>query len=221
MNQVKCTRLALGDTAWQWSFGHELSSLLSEHVLRIFHALMTDHSLSGLGVHDIVPTYSAVAVYFSRYSSESERQAIAVRVEALIDRIQFDEDASSVPDRVVYEFCVDYSGEDLLEVAQHTGLTVQEVITRHSQGVYQVAMIGFQPHFPYLLGLDPKLQMPRRSSPRTAVKAGAVAIGGAQTGIYPTSSPGGWNIIGYTSVVQLPQLNPGDYLRFKPITVNV
>src|SRR5207342_511454 len=97
-------------------------------------------------------------------------------------------------------------------------------IERHSAGRYKVAMLGFAPGFPYLIGLDPALAMPRLDTPRTRVEAGSVGIGGAQAGIYPQAGPGGWRIIGRTRQVLFAasrtppaQLAPGDQVRFVPV----
>ena len=75
-------------------------------------------------------------------------------------------------------------------------------------------MVGFKPFFPYLIGLDPRLETPRLASPRKRVAAGSVAIGGAQTGIYPEDSPGGWNIVGRMDPQQLQTILPGDIIIF-------
>ncbi len=96
------------------------------------------------------------------------------------------------------EIPVRYDGPDLPRVAQHAGLSVKEVCSIHLSANYRVHMIGFCPGFPYLHGLDPRLNTPRLDTPRTLVSAGSVAIGGEQTGIYPVNRPGGWNIIGHT-----------------------
>jgi len=98
------------------------------------------------------------------------------------------------------EIPVVYDGADLVETAERHGLGIGELIERHSAPVYEVAMLGFSPGFPYLAGLDRKLTTPRRANPRTKVPAGSVAIGGSHTGIYSIESPGGWNIIGTTTV---------------------
>lgn len=115
-------------------------------------------------------------------------------------------------------------GPDLGAVARHTGLDEAEVIARHTGGHYRVAMLGFAPGFTYLLGLDPRLAMPRRADPRAQVPAGSVAIGGAQTGIYPEALPGGWQLIGRTSLglfdmraTPPSRLQPGDRVRFEAI----
>jgi len=105
----------------------------------------------------------------------------------------------------------------------HAGITEDEVVRRHASGDYTVAMLGFLPGFPYLLGLDPSIALPRRATPRTSVPAGSVGIGSAQTGIYPCASPGGWHLIGHTParlfdarLAQPALLAPGDRVRFEP-----
>lgn len=115
-------------------------------------------------------------------------------------------------------------GPDLDAVAVHAQLTAAQAIERHAAGDYTVAMLGFAPGFPYLLGLDSALQVPRRASPRTRVPAGSIAIGGAQTGIYPRELPGGWNLIGRTPLTLFDParatpclLAPGDRVRFHAI----
>jgi len=116
---------------------------------------------------------------------------------------------------------------DLDEFAHHVGLTVDEVIELHSTANYRVSCLGFTPGFPFLSGLPPQLAKPRRPIPRKEVPAGSVGIGGKQTGIYPSTSPGGWNVIGRTPVRLFNQakyppalLCPGDDVRFRPITLN-
>ncbi|HEY4283518.1 MAG TPA: 5-oxoprolinase subunit PxpB [Chthoniobacterales bacterium] len=116
---------------------------------------------------------------------------------------------------------------DLDEVAHHVGLTVDDVIELHSSAHYRVSCLGFTPGFPYLSGLPPQLAKPRRPIPRKEVPAGSVGIGGIQTGIYPSTSPGGWNVIGRTPVRLFnPDKNPpallcpGDNVRFRSITLH-
>jgi KipI family sensor histidine kinase inhibitor len=113
------------------------------------------------------------------------------------------------------------NGPDLADVAAHCGLSADEVVQRHTHAEYVVYFIGFQPGFAYLGGLDPLLETPRRAEPRVAVPAGSVGIGGAQTGIYPLATPGGWQLIGRTALRLFdPQaepptlLAPGDRVRF-------
>ena len=116
---------------------------------------------------------------------------------------------------------------DLEQVAKHNGLTVEEVIEVHTGGEYPVYMLGFLPGFLYLGGLDTRIHCARRDDPRPKIEAGAVGIGGDQTGIYPIDSPGGWNIIGKTPMPLLditrkshPAVaKPLDTIQFKAISL--
>lgn len=112
-------------------------------------------------------------------------------------------------------------GPDLAHVANYNKLGTEEVIDIHSSTHYQVLFLGFQPGFPYLHGLDKRLFTPRLATPRVSIPAGAVGIGGAQTGIYPAQSPGGWQLIGHTPISLFDQqstppslLSPGDSVQF-------
>jgi 5-oxoprolinase (ATP-hydrolysing) subunit B len=118
------------------------------------------------------------------------------------------------------------TGEDLAVLAEHAGLSVDEVVRRHSEAVYSVAAVGAMPGFVYLSGLDPALAMPRRAVPRMKVEIGSVIIGGAQAGIMPCTAPSGWHIIGRTEVPLFDPLRdppsackPGDRIRFGVIEV--
>jgi KipI family sensor histidine kinase inhibitor len=147
--------------------------------------------------------------------------AISARLRTIVDPIKT---AEHVVDADVVEIPVCYGGEfgpDLDAVAAHASISVDEVIDRHLRANYDVAMLGFMPGFPYLRGLDATLHTPRLATPRTRVPAGSVAIGGAQTGIYPRELPGGWRIIGRTPLVlfdparDVPALLwPGQKVRF-------
>lgn len=119
------------------------------------------------------------------------------------------------------EIGVSYDGEDLGSVAAACGLTVAEVVARHAAARYVCAFCGFAPGFGYLDGLDPALQIPRRSTPRTRVPAGAVAIADRYTAVYPSPSPGGWHLIGRTDAVlwepgraRPALISPGTVVRF-------
>jgi KipI family sensor histidine kinase inhibitor len=121
----------------------------------------------------------------------------------------------------VIEIEVVYDGEDLDEVASRTGLSVAEVVERHTSGEYLTAFCGFTPGFGYLTGLDPILELPRRASPRSSVPAGSVAIAAHYTSVYPCATPGGWHLLGHTRAVMWdlgrarPSLvEPGDRVRF-------
>jgi KipI family sensor histidine kinase inhibitor len=126
------------------------------------------------------------------------------------------------------EIPVRYGGEygpDLAECAARAGMDEAAFAAAHAAGAYSVALIGFMPGFPYLSGLDESLAQPRKDQPRPHVPAGSVGIAGMQTGIYPFSSPGGWQIIGRTSMrlfnpedeQQPAALQAGDRVRFVPV----
>jgi KipI family sensor histidine kinase inhibitor len=126
-----------------------------------------------------------------------------------------------VTPRPVHELEVTYDGPDLADVARLTGLSVEEVIARHGATTYIVGFLGFAPGFGYLLDLDPGLYVPRRDEPRTRVPAGAVAIAGPYSGVYPRESPGGWRLLGRTEAVLFDAareppalLAAGDRVRF-------
>ncbi|MDX3381768.1 5-oxoprolinase subunit PxpB [Streptomyces niveiscabiei] len=122
------------------------------------------------------------------------------------------------------EIPVRYDGPDLADVAAHWGVTEEEVARIHASTEFRVAFCGFAPGFGYLTGLPARYDVPRRSTPRTAVPAGSVALAGPYTGVYPRSSPGGWQLIGTTDAVlwdhtRTPAalLSPGTRVRFVPV----
>ena len=129
----------------------------------------------------------------------------------------------------VFELPVVYGGEhgvDLEHVAQHNGLSTQQVIELHSRATYTVFCLGAHPGFAYLGGLDARLHTPRRAQPRLKVSAGSVAIGGAQAGVQAQTLPSGWNLIGFTdrtffdpASAQPALLAPGDVVRFRAVEV--
>jgi KipI family sensor histidine kinase inhibitor len=126
--------------------------------------------------------------------------------------------------RAVVEIPVRYDGPDLADVAAHWDVPEREVARIHTRTEFRVAFCGFAPGFGYLTGLPPRYDVPRRATPRTAVPAGSVALAGPYTGVYPRSSPGGWQLIGTTDAVlwdhaRVPAalLSPGTRVRFVPV----
>ncbi|MEO6281658.1 5-oxoprolinase subunit PxpB [Roseateles sp.] len=168
------------------------------------------------GVQELIPGMNNLTLVFDPLRTDpAELEAAALALWAKPPRRQ-------QLGRLV-EIPVTYDGPDLGDVATHCGLSADEVVRRHTQGQYVVYFIGFQPGFAYLGGLDEALHTPRRSEPRVAVPAGSVGIGGAQTGIYPLATPGGWQLIGRTSLALFDPtaeppslLAPGDRVRFVP-----
>jgi len=179
-------------------------------ILAAYQSLLTRKDAGHLDALDVIPCYNALAVYFDPASTNLDQ--LTKTVEATLRQTESQVMPKPAGNTVTLPVC--YQGEDLARVAAHNYLSTEEVIALHAGARYTVAMIGFLPHFPYLIGLPEKLVTPRLESPRLRVPPGAVAIGGAQTGVYPTESPGGWNIIGTTDPQRLESLKPGDTIIF-------
>jgi antagonist of KipI len=211
----------LGDSAVIISFGETVDSATAARVQAVSREIERHRPA---GVVDVVPAFASIAVFFdaahlpNRQALKADLEMLAARAEAAV---------VSLPVRTV-EIPVCYDGEfapDLTAVAAHTKLSPEEVVRLHAGGDYQVHAIGFAPGFPYLGGLPAELATPRRATPRPQVSAGSVGIGGAQTGIYPLETPGGWNLIGRTPVslfepdrAEPSLLRSGDRVKFRPIS---
>lgn len=212
------SRYYLGDNCICWTLGNEISPEISSRVLAAYQDLNMAAQLPDLGILDLVPSYNALAVYFDPVKSsvdtiiQAVEKMIGVSIQSSAQGI---ENHSTKKETIIIP--VVYSGEDLQRVAELNHLTISEVIHLHTSAIYTVAMVGFLPHFPYLIGLDEKLITSRLDSPRTLVPAGSVAIGGAQTGIYPQNSPGGWNILGVTDPELLMPIKPADTIEFRNV----
>ena len=213
-----------GDCAVTLQIGNEISEQVNREVV---NALAAIRRADISGVCELVPTYTSICIHYDPevLSYEALRNALKL-VKA--DPV---EEKSDQEERVV-EIPVCYGGEygpDLEFVAEHNGLTAEEVVRRHSNGQYLVYMLGFLPGFAYMGGMDKTIACPRLISPRTKIPAGSVGIAGAQTGIYPLSSPGGWQLIGRTPLKMFAidgeqttfALSAGDRVRFVPITEEV
>jgi inhibitor of KinA len=170
-----------------------------------------------LGMIEFVPAFTTLLVTFQT----AEQAALAsTELARRLERCG----AKPVSATPIKEIPVVYDGPDLRRVADMHGITVDQVKEIHAATTYKVYMLGFSPGFPYLGDLDPRLHTPRLASPRTRVPAGSVAIGGSHTGIYSVDSPGGWNIIGHTTVklfdpekcAKMAHLRQGDRVRFVP-----
>jgi KipI family sensor histidine kinase inhibitor len=216
---------SLGDRAMLAEVGTTADEVTLARVLAVARALAATILP---GVTDIVPAFTTVTVHYEPAKIPPGAGAPIARVaEWLRVTAAGAKTGAKVAGREV-EVPVCYGGEhgpDLQEVARRAGLTEAQATALHSSVRYQVAAVGFSPGFPYLLGLPPKLRMPRRATPRIRVPVGSVAIGGAQTGVYPFATPGGWQLIGRTPhrffrpEAKLPALlYPGDTVRFKAIT---
>jgi len=200
-----------------------------DQVLQTFRQL---RSAAIPGVIELAPAYTSVAVFCDPVDVAKASGTASDIFDWLATRIG----AATVPKRRgsrrsaprTVEIPVCYDPEfapDLDEVAQHAQISAKEVVELHSAADYRVACIGFVPGFPFMSGLPKKVATPRRDTPRKEIPSGSVGIGGAQTGIYPLRSPGGWNLIGRTPFKLFdPTKNPpsllqaGDRVRFRAIT---
>lgn len=186
--------LPAGDSALTFEFGNEISPAVNRSVKALYDYLET-HPVDG--ICETIPTFRSLSVIYDPRRISYEE--LCGRLRAAAEAMEQGGDSFST----VYHIPVCYGGAfgpDLEIVAAHAGLAEEEVVRLHTSRTYLIYMLGFLPGFAYLGGLDPKIATPRLPSPRTAIPAGAVGIGGEQTGIYPMASPGGWNLIGRTPV---------------------
>jgi KipI family sensor histidine kinase inhibitor len=209
-----------GDSCWLVVVGGDVSPSTSARV----HALQRSvETLGPAWLVETVPGYCSLGLVVQPLQVSPEE------VEELVSRALRNVTAAPPvqPRTVMIPVCYGGAyGPDMEVVCQQFGLSEQEVVQRHAAAGYQCSMLGFLPGFPYLMGLDPQLATPRLATPRAVVPAGSVGIAGAQTGVYPVSSPGGWNIIGRTPLTlfdpsrEQPSLvQVGDVVRFSPISL--
>jgi inhibitor of KinA len=202
-----------------------------DEVLRVFQRL---RNAAIPGVIELAPAYTSVAVFFDPVDVAKASGTSSEILDWLTLRIRGAAAGGPKrswsrrsPSRTV-EIPVCYDSEfapDLEEVARHAQISTEQVVALHSAAEYRVACVGFVPGFPFLAGLPKKIVTPRRATPRKEIAPGSVGIGGAQTGIYPLRSPGGWNLIGRTPLKLFDptkdppaRLQAGDRVRFRAIT---
>ncbi len=209
----------LGENAVRLCFGTTIS-LNTHKRIRSFCALLQENKPKA--VVEWVPAYTSVTVYYE--PRDSTYHDICLVLGLLYEKANITSHSSvrlvTIPVCYGGEF-----GEDLQTVANHNGLSIQQVIEYHSSRLYVVFMLGFSPGFPYLGGMDERIATPRLASPRLKVAKGSVGIAGQQTGIYSLSTPGGWQIIGRTplSLFDINNERPvlleaGDIVQFRSIT---
>ena len=209
--------LPSGDRAMVVEFGAEIDPEINALVHRATDAI----ERAGLdGVVELVPTYRSLTLHFDPLLTGYDTLQ-----QAILD-LNLDEGGAVGGQRVV-EIPTLYGGEygpDLGFVAENAGLSESDVVEIHSGSDYLVYAMGFSPGFPYLGGLDPRLNTPRLTTPRTLIPGGSVGIAETQTGAYPVASPGGWQLIGRTPLKLFdPEADPpalinaGDRVRFVPL----
>lgn len=210
--------LTAGDSSLLIEFGDEISPEINKKITATVQ-LMKAQQIEG--VVDLIPAFCSLLINYDPRIITYEN--LQKRMEHLVKLDVTAEQAS----KKVIEIPVCYGGEygpDIENIAEHAGLTVEEVIKIHSSRDYLIYMLGFLPGFAYLGGLEECLHTPRLANPRIKINAGSVGIGGSQTGIYPLDSPGGWQLLGMTPVTvydplrEVPILyEAGEYIRFVPV----
>ena len=210
--------LTAGDASLLVEFGKEINPEINRKIAATVQLMREQHIE---GVVDVIPAFCSLLInYDPRVIGYEE---IKSRIKDLL-RLEI---KAANEKKKIFEIPVCYGGEfgpDIATIAEHAGLTEQEVIEIHSSRDYLIYMLGFLPGFCYLGGLDERIFTPRLASPRIKIDAGSVGIGGSQTGIYPLDSPGGWQLMGKTPVKTYDPdrdvtilVEAGDYIRFVPI----
>ena len=221
---------SVSDQAVTLDFGGPISVATNDRVYMLMASLLKNKLE---GVTDIIPAYSSITVvydYMKVYEQQFKKENTQ-SVSSLIKKWMEDNLTEHVNDtgankkEKIIPVCYDKTlGLDIESVAQKHNLTIQEVIELHTATTYRVFMNGFLPGFAYMGIVDPSIQTPRHESPRPLVHAGSVGIAGVQTGIYPSDSPSGWQIIGKTPVPLMDEnenilLKPGSFVKFNAISL--
>lgn len=210
------------------SFDNIIDTTINEKVIALHEAFAAGYFA---GFIETVPAYSSLAVFYD---------VIAVKAHLLADETAFDHvkkiteeligrlvKTTSQDQEQIITVPVYYNGDDLQYLSDEHKISVEEIITIHTQRTYRIFMIGFQPGFAYMGTVDERIATPRKVSPRIQVPAGSVGIAGFQTGIYPFSSPGGWQLVGQTpiKIFDKTKTDPcffkiGDHVKFTAIGKN-
>lgn len=211
--------LTAGDSALVVEFGNTIDPAVNRRVYDLAAAV----EAAGIsGVSELVPTYRSLLVGYDCLQTSYDETRSAL--EDLLSERSTQPAHDDTPAGTLFEIPVAYggaSGPDLERVAEHAGMSTDDVVEIHSAVAYRVYMLGFLPGFPYLGGMDGRIACPRLETPRLRVPAGSVGIAESQTGVYPMESPGGWQLIGRTPAPLFdPDSNPpaalapGSFVRF-------
>lgn len=182
--------VAAGDSAWLIELPERLDAEVNGRAIEIAWQI---EQAALAPVTDVVVGYRSVMVYYDPLAAGADA------IQARLDRIAREYPAKDASRARLVDVPVCYGGEygpDLAEVAAFANCTPESVVARHLDAEYRVFVVGFVPGFAYMASVDPSIAAPRRPSPRLSVPAGSLGIAGQQTGIYPASTPGGWNLIG-------------------------
>jgi inhibitor of KinA len=202
MMATNYTIFPLGDNAITVDFGITIKVEINKAVIHLFECIKAGN---WFGVKDIVPAYSSLTIHYDviavlkHYSGRSAYYILKKKLEVLLaEEIQITEQPArkfKIPVCYAAKYALDRE-----EITNLTNLSFDEIIKIHISHIYRVYMVGFLPGFAYIGEVDARIAVPRKQEPRLKVEAGYVGIAGKQTGIYPLTSPGGWQIIGRTPV---------------------
>jgi len=220
----------ISDHAVTLDFGGPIRLEINDRVHRLVASLQQNLLP---GITDIIPAYNSVTVvydYMTVYQQQLKNEKILPVYSFIENWIEqnlkdYSSNVKTTEEEIIIPVCYDKSvGIDIEFVAQQHNLSTQQVIELHTAKTYRVFMNGFLPGFAYMGIVDPAIQTPRHESPRPLVTAGSVGIAGVQTGIYPSNSPGGWQIIGKTPLPLIDEnenllLKPGSFVKFKAISL--
>jgi inhibitor of KinA len=209
-----------GDAAIVVDFEPRLDPLVNARAVGLAESIRES---APAGLRDVVVGYHSVTAYYDPLAVDADDLLTWLGLEARRSRPAGPADGRTVKVPVLYG---GESGPDLRTVAEFAGCDEREVVRLHSSRTYRVYMLGFMPGFAYMAEVDPRIAAPRRQAPRVAVPAGSVGIAGPQTGVYPVSTPGGWNLIGRTPLLTFDPgredpctFRAGDAVRFEPIDI--
>jgi KipI family sensor histidine kinase inhibitor len=211
--------LPAGDEAIVIEFGKTIDEEINNRVISMATSIRNKRIK---GVREILPTYRSLMVFYN------PKKISYIKLVSTVKTLKFMEnnDEEEAKKTLIVPCCYDGSfGPDLEDMSRELGLTREEIVKIHSGMEYKIYMMGFLPGFVYLGGLDKRINIPRLQTPRTRIPARSVGIGGAQTGVYPVDSPGGWRLIGSTPLdfYDIKRDKPilceaGEYIKFKPIS---
>lgn len=215
----KIKYLSAGDKAVVMEFGNEISKDINAKIRNVVKSV---EEAKVDGIVELLPTYRSLMIMYDPLKIEYSE--LISTLDSMSSK-QVDNEEEKIK---IVEFPTVYGGEygpDINFVAEHNNIAVDEVIKIHTGTDYLVYMMGFTPGFTYLGGMSDKIVTPRLASPRTKIPAGSVGIAGAQTGMYPSETPGGWQLIGrtplklYDSDKEPPvMLSAGDYVRYVSVS---
>lgn len=214
----------LSDSAITIDFGNVIDEKINDFVMKLYRFCSKNPFL---GMIEAMPAYASLTIFYDvlkvRNANPAAKTAFDFAKNYLENSLQ-SSDNQFISEFSLVHIPVIYDGQDLAFVAEYHQLSIEEVIKIHTSPIYRVYMMGFLPGFAYMGGLDARIATPRKATPRTKVPEGSVGIAGNQTGIYPSESPGGWQLIGRTerqlytpNLPEITLLKAGDLVKFVAI----